>query len=102
MSTLTLKIPESLHKSANELAQKEDISLDQFIVLALAEKIAALGAEEYLEKRARRASKAKFDQAMAKVAQIEPPDYDCLKGDKSLRLYTFFILEIIENIPCLN
>ncbi|RIK49524.1 MAG: toxin-antitoxin system HicB family antitoxin, partial [Chloroflexi bacterium] len=36
------------------------------------------GAEDYLEMRAKRASKTKFLKAMAKVAKVEPPDYDRL------------------------
>jgi len=78
MSTLSLRLPESLHKSARELAKKENISINQLVTLALAEKIAAIGAEDYLEKRARRASEVKFDKAMAKVANVEPPEYDRL------------------------
>lgn len=78
MSTLSLKLPESLHKSACALAKKENISINQLVIVALAEKLSALGAEDYLEERAKRASKAKFDKAMAKVAKIEPPKYDRL------------------------
>jgi hypothetical protein len=78
MSTLSLRLPESLHKSARELAEKENISINQLITLALAEKLAALGAEDYLEARAKRTSKKKFDKAMSKVAKVEPPDYDRL------------------------
>jgi hypothetical protein len=78
MSTLSLRLPESLHKSAREIAEKENISINQLITLALAEKISALGAEDYLEMRAKRASKAKFLKAMSKVAKDEPPDYDRL------------------------
>ena len=78
MSTLSLRLPESLHKYARELAKKEHISINQLVTLALAEKVAAIGAEDYLEKRAKRASKAKFDKAMAKVANVEPPEYDRL------------------------
>ena len=78
MSTLSLRLPESLHKSARALAKKEKVSINQLVTLALAEKVAALGTEEYLEKRARRASEAKFDKAMAKIAKIEPPDNDRL------------------------
>lgn len=78
MSTLSLRLPESLHKSARELAKKENISINQLITLALAEKVAAIGTEDYLEKRAKRASEAKFDAAMAKVADVEPPEYDRL------------------------
>ncbi len=78
MSTLSLRLPESLHKSAREIAEKEKISINQLITLALAEKIAALGAEDYLEIRAKRGSKEKFLKAMSKVAEVEPPDYDRL------------------------
>ncbi len=78
MSTLSLRLPVSLHNSARELAKKENISINQLITVALAEKIAVLGAEDYLEMRAKRASKEKFLKAMSKVAKIEPPDYDRL------------------------
>lgn len=78
MSTLSLRLPVSLHNSARELAKKENISINQLITVALAEKIAVLGAEEYLEMRAKRASKEKFLKAMSKVAKVEPPDYDRL------------------------
>ncbi len=78
MSNLSLRLPESLHKSARKLAEKENISINQLITLALAEKVSALGAEDYLEARAKRASKAKFHKAMAKVAKIDPPEFDRL------------------------
>jgi len=78
MSTLSLRLPVSLHNSARELAKKENISINQLITVALAEKIAVLGAEDYLEMRAKRASKEKFLKAMSKVAKVEPPDYDRL------------------------
>ena len=78
MSTLSLRLPESLHKSACTLAKREKVSINPLVALALAEKVAALGTEEYLEKRAKRASEAKFDKVMAKVAQVEPPENDRL------------------------
>jgi len=78
MSALSLRLPESLHKSACELAKKEKISINQLVTLALAEKVSAIGAQDYLEKRAKRASEVKFETAMAKVADVEPPDYDRL------------------------
>ena len=78
MSTLSLRLPESLHKSACMLAKREKVSINPLVALALTEKVAALGTEEYLEKRARRASEAKFDKVMAKVAQVEPPENDRL------------------------
>jgi len=38
MSVLSLRLPDSLHEQARELAEREDISLNQFIALAVAEK----------------------------------------------------------------
>ncbi|HUF39988.1 MAG TPA: toxin-antitoxin system HicB family antitoxin [Anaerolineales bacterium] len=78
MSTLSLRLPESLHKSVREFAERENISINQLITLALAEKLSALGAEEYLAIRAERASEAKFLKTMAKVAKVEPADHDRL------------------------
>jgi hypothetical protein len=78
MSTISLRLPESLHESARALAEKENISINQLITLALAEKVSALMTEEYLGERAKRASKHKFHKAMAKVADVEPEEQDKL------------------------
>jgi hypothetical protein len=74
MTTVSLRLPESLHKLARELAQDEGISMNQLITLALAEKVSALKTERYLEERAARGDRAKFEAALAKVADEEPPD----------------------------
>lgn len=78
MSTLSLRLPESLHNYARELAKKENISINQLITLALAEKVSALGAEDYLAARAKRGNKQKFEKAMANVPDVEPEAYDKL------------------------
>src|SRR4051794_11227712 len=57
MSTTSLRLPDSLHERARELAEKENISINQLVTLALAEKVSALMTEEYLGERARRGSK---------------------------------------------
>jgi len=74
MTAISLRLPNSLHQMARELAQEEGVSMNQFITLALAEKISAIATETYLEERARRGDKAKFLAAMAKVADVDPPD----------------------------
>jgi predicted HicB family RNase H-like nuclease len=52
MSTNSLRLPESLNKRIRELAQKEDVLINQFIATALAEKLSSLLTSEYLEDRA--------------------------------------------------
>lgn len=78
MSTLSLRLPESLHKMARELAQEENISVNQLITLALAEKLSALATEKFFLERAEGHSRARFEQAMAKVANAEPAPFDRL------------------------
>jgi predicted transcriptional regulator len=80
MSTISLRLPDSLHRQVRKLAEKENVSINQLITLALAEKLSALMTEEYLEERAERGSRKKFKRAMAKVAKVEPEAYDRLSG----------------------
>ena len=78
MSTISVRLPNYLHDSLREIAQEEQVSINQLIVLAIAEKVSALATEDYLAKRAARADRAKFEAAMAKVPKIEPEEYDRL------------------------
>lgn len=78
MSALSLRLPESLHEAARKAAEKENVSINQLIATALAEKLSALMTEEYLTERAKRASRKKFERALGKVADIEPTEEDRL------------------------
>lgn len=83
MSTLSLRLPESLHKMAREIAQEENISVNQLITLALAEKLSALATEKFFQDRAEGHSRARFEQAMAKVSDAEPAPHDRLPDDRT-------------------
>jgi hypothetical protein len=72
MSTMSVRLPESLHQKARELAKREGVSINQLVTTALAEKLSALLTEEYIEERARRASREKFEKALSKAPAREP------------------------------
>jgi uncharacterized protein (DUF1778 family) len=76
MSTLSLRLPDSLHEEIKILAKKEGISINQFISSAVAEKMSALLTESYLIERASKGSKKSFLNAMSKVPDVEPNDED--------------------------
>ena len=78
MTAINIKLPDSIFKRASEMAQEDGISLDQFVSTALAEKISVWSTDDYIEQRARRASRAKFDAALAQVPDVPAPDYDKL------------------------
>ena len=76
MSTISLRLPESLHERVRELSRQENVSINQFISTALAEKISALMTADYLEERALRGRRVKFDRALARVADAAPDSDD--------------------------
>ena len=71
--TLNLTLPGSLYKKAMEVADREHIFVQQVVYSALAEQLSAL---ERLEERAGRSSEDRFRTALAKIPDVEPPEYD--------------------------
>ncbi len=78
MSTISLRLPQSLHKRVRDLAKQEEISINQFIATALAEKMSALMTSDYLEERSKRGNRQKFMRAMSKVRSVDPEKKDAL------------------------
>ena len=78
MSAMSIRLPESLHRNARAYAEREGVSVNQLVTTALAEKLAALGAEDFLKERAARGSRDKFEQALAQVPNVQPEEADRL------------------------
>jgi len=77
MSALSLRLPESIHRHIKEIAKKEGVSINQFILSAVSEKISAIMTEDYLKSRARRARKRDFKKILDRVPSRKP-----LPGDE--------------------
>lgn len=72
MSTLSLRLPNSIHRHAKRLAQEEGMSMNQLISVAVAEKLSAIDTEKYLSERASRSSLTKFRRVLRKVPASSP------------------------------
>lgn len=72
MSNLSLRLPDSLHRKLRELSARDDVSINQFIATAVAEKAAALLTVEYLEARGRRANPVLIDRILSRVPDVPP------------------------------
>jgi len=77
-NVVSLRIPKTLHEQIKELAKDEGVSLNQFVMLALAEKVATLQTLSYLDERAARGSREKLLAILAKAPDVEPEAYDRL------------------------
>jgi len=71
-SNYALRLLTSLKAEAEKAAAEEGTTLNQFINVAVAEKLAALRTARYFQERAARADLAVFDQLLARAGE-EPP-----------------------------
>ena len=78
MSKISVQLPNALYKQLRGCANTEGTSIDQLVSSAVAEKLAALLSPKYLQARAKRASRKKFEAALRAVPDVEPPEYDRL------------------------
>jgi predicted transcriptional regulator len=77
MTTLSIRVPDSLHRAIKDLASKDGYSMNQFLITAAAEKLSALETVDYLRERAKRANLDDFDALLARVPDTAPD-----KGDE--------------------
>jgi hypothetical protein len=76
MSTLSIRLPNSLHQHTKRLAEQEGISINQFISSAVAEKLSALDTQRYLKERAQRGKGVDIGAILAKIPYGEPDEQD--------------------------
>ena len=72
MSNYALRVPESLFAYARKVAEEEHVSMNQFFVMAIAEKVSALKTEAYFRERQARSDLAGFDAWLAASPDTAP------------------------------
>lgn len=83
MSQVSLRLPDSLHQYAKQLAAEDDASLNQFIVMAVAEKISAHKTEAFFKARAAMGSVKTAKKLLTKVRRVPPIEGDQLLSGQS-------------------
>lgn len=73
MANYALRVPESLFAYARKVADEENVSMNQFFVTAIAEKVAALKTETYFRERRARGDLADLD-AWLQASPDGPPE----------------------------
>lgn len=72
MSALSLRLPNSIHRHIKEISAQEGVSINQFILAAVSEKISAIMTEDYLAERARNADREAFKDILDTVPNRAP------------------------------
>ena len=78
MTTINTKIPDALFRQAKTIADDEEMTLDQFIALALASQISSWNVGKTFADRAAKGDWEKARKILAKVPDTEAEDYDKL------------------------
>ncbi len=74
--TYPLRLPASLKAAVEKISKEEGTSINQFVVMAVAEKISAIDTAKYFEERAARADFDAFDRIMNRDGGEAPPEED--------------------------
>lgn len=77
MPDYALHVPESLFAYARKVAEEEQVTMNEFFVTAIAEKVSALKTEAYFRERQARGEPAAFDAWLA-----ASPDQEPMAGDE--------------------
>ncbi len=77
MTALTVRLPNSVHQKVKELALRDDISVNQFIAVAVPEKMASVMTLDYLKLEAAKGSRSDFERFMNLV-----PNAPTAQGDE--------------------
>jgi predicted DNA-binding ribbon-helix-helix protein len=77
MSALTIRLPNSAHQKIKELAERDEISVNQFIASAAAEKMVSVMTLDYLKAEAAKGKRNDFKKFLKMV-----PDKPAKKGDE--------------------
>ncbi|MGP8242911.1 MAG: hypothetical protein ACLQVN_00155 [Bryobacteraceae bacterium] len=72
-SNVALRLQESLLEEARRVAETEGVALNQFINVAVAEKLSALRTEEYFRERGQRGDAAKAKRLLKGAGRGNPP-----------------------------
>jgi predicted transcriptional regulator len=78
MTALTVRLPNSVHQKIRELAQRDEISVNQFIAAAVSEKMASVMTLDYLKMEAAKGNRNDFDRFMNLVPNVPPVAGDAL------------------------
>jgi flagellar motor switch protein FliM len=78
VSAVNIHLPESLHKQVQKLAEEEGVTVESFVTLAVAEKMAAIRTVEHLHERAAKGNRDRFEAILSKVPDVEPEEHDRL------------------------
>ncbi len=79
MKTIQSQIPDFLFAQIENVARKENISIDQIVSMAISALLPIITMQENIDSRAKRGSWTHFQSILNKVPAVEPEAFDRLE-----------------------
>ncbi|MGI0498688.1 hypothetical protein [Limnospira platensis] len=79
MRELNVTIPDALYQQVAELADRENISLDQLVAIAFSDQVSPRMTQDYLVEPVKRGNGEQFQQVLSKVPLVPPEEFDQLE-----------------------
>jgi hypothetical protein len=76
LSTYPLRLPRSLRLGIEKMSEQDGVSINQFVAVAVAEKLSAMQAATFFEERRAKADLAAFDAVMNRKGGEAPREGD--------------------------
>ncbi len=70
MTALTVRLPNSVHQQIKTLAERDHISVNQFIASAVAEKMASVMTLDYLRQEAAQGNREDFERFIGLIPDV--------------------------------
>jgi hypothetical protein len=83
VSTFPLRLPVSLKAALENISDRDGTSINQFLVVAAAEKIAAMQTEEFFLERRNRADREAFRRILNRNGGVSPSPEDAWENSAS-------------------
>ena len=80
LATYPLRLPHSMRAGLEKFSKQDGVSINQFVNVAVAEKLAMLQAEDFFQSRAAKADVDAFDRLMSRPGGETPRPGDDLPG----------------------
>lgn len=72
LSTYPLRLPRSLKEAVEQASRRDGTSMNQFVAMAVAEKLAALETASFFRERGQRADFTQFDAILNRQGGVPP------------------------------
>jgi len=78
MTTITAELPDTLLRRAKNVAEREGMTLDQFLAMALSGQLSSWDTARTVEDHVKRRGWEKMRELLSNAPDVEPEEYDRL------------------------